>query len=120
MGSAYRQAQEVAKAIPAMEIAADKSEDGELYARLGNVYLDGDKFEEAIAALEKGLKRGGVRREDNAQLSLGMAYFNTKQYDKARKAFRAAGKDKRSETYAKQWIKYLNSELERQAKLAED
>ena len=120
MGSAYRQAQEVAKAIPAMEIAADKSEDGELYARLGNVYLDGDKFEEAIAALEKGLKRGGVRREDNAQLSLGMAYFNTKQYDKARKAFKAAGKDKRSETYAKQWIKYLNSELERQAKLAED
>jgi tetratricopeptide (TPR) repeat protein len=120
MGSAYRQAQEVAKAIPAMEIAAEKSEDGELYARLGNVYLDGDKFEQAITALEKALKRGGVRREDNAQLTLGMAYFNTKQYDKARAAFKAAGKDKRSETYAKQWIKYLNSELERQAKLAED
>lgn len=120
MGSAYRQAQEITKAIPAMEVAAEKSEDGELFARLGNVYLDGDKFDEAIIALEKALKRGGVRRPDNAQLSLGMAYFNAKEYDKARKAFRAAGKDERSETYAKQWIKYLNSELDRQAKLAED
>ena len=49
-----------------------------------------------------------------------MAYFNAKKYDKARVAFREAGKDKRSETYARQWIKYLNSELDRQAKLAED
>ncbi len=120
MGNAYRQAQEVAKAIPALEKAAEKAEDGELYARLGNVYLDGDKYDEAIVALEKALKRGGVRRPDNTQLALGMAYFNAKKYDKARRAFREAGKDKRSETYAKQWIKYLNSELDRQAKLAED
>ena len=120
MGNAYRQAQEVAKAIPALEKAAEKAEDGELYARLGNVYLDGDKYDEAIVALEKALKRGGVRRPDNARLALGMAYFNAKKYDKARIAFREAGKDKRSETYAKQWIRYLNSELDRQAKLAED
>ena len=120
MGNAYRQAQEVAKAIPALEKAAEKAEDGELFARLGNVYLDGDKYDEAIVALEKALKRGGVRRPDNARLALGMAYFNAKQYDKARVAFREAGKDKRSETYAKQWIKYLNSELDRQATLAED
>lgn len=120
MGNAYRQAQEVAKAIPALEQAAEKAEDGELFARLGNVYLDGDQYDEAIVALEKALKRGGVRRPDNARLALGMAYFNAKQYDKARVAFREAGKDKRSETYARQWIKYLNSELDRQAKLAED
>ena len=91
-----------------------------MFARLGNVYLDGDKYDEAIVALEKALKRGGVRRPDNARLALGMAYLNAKQYDKARVAFREAGKDKRSETYAKQWIKYLNSELDRQATLAED
>jgi hypothetical protein len=46
-----------------------------------------------------------------------MAYFNTKQYDKAREAFQAAGRDERSAKYADQWIKYLDSELDRQAKL---
>ena len=43
-GSAWAQAREVAKSIPMMEKAAAKSEEGELYVRLGNVYLDGDQF----------------------------------------------------------------------------
>ena len=120
LGNAWRQAQEVDKAIPAMEEAAERSDSGELYARLGNVYLDGDQNNKAIAAITKGLGRGGVKRPDTARLVLGMAYFNTKQYDKAREAFNAAGRDKRSSEYATQWIKYMDSELERQRKLAEE
>jgi tetratricopeptide (TPR) repeat protein len=118
-GSAWRQAREVDKAIPAMEQAAAKSGDGELYARLGNIYLDGDDYKKAITAINKGLARGGVRRPDTARLVLGMAYFNTQQYDKAREAFKAAGRDERSAKYAEQWLQYLDSELERQEKLKE-
>ncbi|MFU8765497.1 MAG: tetratricopeptide repeat protein, partial [Haliea sp.] len=92
-------------------------EDGELYARLGNIYLDGDRNEEAITAINRGLQRGGVRRPDSARLVLGMAYFNTKQYDKAREAFQAAGRDERSAQYARQWIQYMDSEIERQRQL---
>jgi len=117
LGNALRQAQEVERAIPAMEQAAAKSEDGELYARLGNIYLDGDRNEEAITAINRGLQRGGVRRPDSARLVLGMAYFNTKQYDKAREAFQAAGRDERSAQYAKQWIQYMDSEIARQKQL---
>ena len=118
-GSAWRQAQEVDKSIPAMETAASKSDTGELYARLGSIYLDGDQFKKAITAINKGLSRGGVKRPDNARLVLGMAYFNTKQYEKAREAFKAAGRDERSAKYADQWIKYMDSELQRQRSLAE-
>lgn len=118
-GSAWRQAQEVDKAIIAMEEAAAKSDDGELYARLGNIYLDGDQYNKAITAINKGLSRGGVKRPDTARLVLGMAYFNSKQYEKARQAFQAAGRDERSAKYAQQWLKYLDSELDRQAKLSE-
>lgn len=117
LGNALRQAQEVDKAIPAMEQAAAKSEDGELYARLGNIYLDGDRNDEAITAINRGLQRGGVRRPDSARLVLGMAYFNTKQYDKAREAFQAAGRDERSAQYARQWIQYMDSEIARQKQL---
>ncbi|MEE4108247.1 MAG: hypothetical protein V2I24_02800, partial [Halieaceae bacterium] len=117
---ALRQAQEVKKAIPAMEKAAQLSDDGDLYARLGNIYLDAEEHEKAIEAINKGLQRGGVKRPDNARLVLGMAYFNLDQYEKAREAFRAAGRDERSKKYATQWIAYMNSEIERQQKLAED
>jgi tetratricopeptide (TPR) repeat protein len=120
MAGALRQAQEVKDAIPAMEKAASLSDDGDLYARLGNIYLDADQNEKAIEAINKGLQRGGVKRPDNANLVLGMAYFNTKQYEKARDAFRVAGRDERSKKYATQWIAYMNSELERQKKLEDD
>ena len=116
-GSAWRQAQEIKKAIPAMEAAAAKSDQGELYTRLGNVYLDGDQFKKAITALNKGLSRGGVKRPDTARLVLGMAYFNDKQYNKARDAFKAAGRDELSAKYANQWIAYMDSEMERQKSL---
>ncbi|MFV0276675.1 MAG: tetratricopeptide repeat protein [Parahaliea sp.] len=119
LGNSYRQAQEITKAIPAMESAADKSDGGELYARLGNVYLDGEQYDKAIDAITKGLQRGGIKRPDNAQLVLGMAYFEKKQYTNARRAFQAAGRDKRSVKFAEQWIKYLDSELDRQKKLAD-
>lgn len=118
-GNAWRQAQEVDKSIPAMEKAAAKAETGELYARLGSIYLDGDQNKKAITAINKGLSRGGVKRPDTARLVLGMAYFNTSQYEKAREAFRAAARDERSSKYASQWIKYMESELERQRSLAE-
>jgi len=116
-GAAWRQAQELEKAIPAMEEAASKSDSGELYARLGNIYLDSDQYKQAISAINKGLSKGGVKRPDTARLALGMAYFNNKQYDKAREAFKAAGRDERSAKYAQQWLKYLDTELERQEKL---
>jgi uncharacterized protein HemY len=120
LGNSWRQAQEIEKAIPAMELASAKSDAGELYARLGNVYLDGDQFKKAISSINKGLKRGGVKRPDTARLVLGMAYFNDKQYSNARKAFVAAAKDDRSEKYATQWLKYLENELSRQKKLRDD
>ena len=119
-GSAWAQAREVAKSIPMMEKAAAKSDEGELYVRLGNVYLDGDQFAKAADSVNKGLKKGGVKRPDQARLVLGMAYFNLGEYNKARKAFRDAGKDDRSEKYAKQWIAYVSSEEERQRELEKD
>ena len=126
-GSAWAQAQEVAKSIPMMEKAAAKSEEGELYVRLGNVYLDGDEFQKSADSIIKGLNKGGVKRPDQARLALGMAYFNLGNYDEARKAFRAASKEgarrkewERSQEMAQQWIAYVTSEEDRQRELEKD
>lgn len=119
-GVAWRQAQEVTKSLPMLEKAAAKSEKGELYARLGSVYLDVDKNREAVTAINKGLKRGGVKRADQARLALGMAYFNLGEFNSARKAFREAAKDKRAKAFAQQWLKYINSEEKRLAEIAKE
>ncbi len=119
-GVAWRQAQEVTKSLPMLEAAASKSEKGELYARLGNVYLDVDKNKEAIEALKRGLDRGGVKRPDQARLALGMAYFNLGDFNAARRAFREARKDKRARSYADQWLRYITSEENRLEELAKD
>ena len=119
-GVAWRQAQEVTKSLPMLEAAASKSEKGELYARLGNVYLDVDKNKEAVEALKRGLDKGGVKRPDQARLALGMAYFNLGDFNAARRAFREARKDKRARSYADQWLKYITSEENRLEELAKD
>jgi tetratricopeptide (TPR) repeat protein len=119
-GVAWRQAQEVEKSLPMLEAAAAKSEKGELFARLGNVYLDVDKNKQAVEALRKGLDKGGVKRPDQARLALGMAYFNLGDFNAARRAFREARKDKRARSYADQWLKYITSEENRLEELAKD
>jgi len=119
-GVAWRQAQEVEKSLPMLEAAAAKSEKGELFARLGNVYLDVDKNKQAVEALRKGLDRGGVKRPDQARLALGMAYFNLGDFNAARRAFREARKDQRARSYADQWLKYITSEENRLEELAKD
>ena len=119
LGNAWRAAQEVKKAIPEMAKAASKSDSGDLWARLCNIYLDNDEFKNAVEACDKGLAKGGVKRPDTAYLVKGMAYFNLKQYEAARKAFLQAAKDERSKSYADQWLKFMEKELERQRSLEE-
>ena len=43
-----------------------------------------------------------------------MAHFNLGDYKSAKKAFRDAAKDERSEKYARQLIRYIASEEDRQ------
>lgn len=120
LGNSFRHAQEVKRAIPVMAAAAKKSDKGELYARLGNIYLDNDEFQKAANAVRAGLKKGGIKRPDTAWLVLGMAAFNLEEYDEARRAFNEAKKSERSEKYAVQWIEFMDREIARQKSLAAD
>lgn len=117
--TALRMAQEVKKSIPVMEEAASKSNKGDLYARLAGIYLDSDNSKKAIETGDKAIKRGGVKRIDQLNITLGMASANLKRYSAAIKYFKSAAKDKRSKKFATGWIKYCQNELERERKLAD-
>lgn len=120
LGNSWQSARETKKAIPAMRQAAAKSDEGELWTRLANIYLDNEEFDKAADAVRNGLKKGGLKRPGNAWLVLGMAEFNLEDYDAARKAFKEAQKSKDAKKYAKSWLEYLERELQRQQALREE
>lgn len=117
LGNSLRASQEIERAIPALAKAAELSDEGELWARLANVYLDNDDFSSAAKAAQTALKKGKLRRPDSTRIVLGMALFNLDKLTAARKQFVQAAKDDRSKKMAKDWIKYLDNELARRKSL---
>lgn len=115
LSQAWYQAREDAKSIPPLRKAAEMSNSGELYIRMAQSYQNIDKWAEAVDALRTGIKKGGLKRVDTAELMLGMALFNLQQLEQAQKHFALAQKDKRSQKVAGQWIAFTKNELHRKS-----
>lgn len=117
LGIAWSLARENDKSIPVMEQAAQKSDDGELFARLARIYLAGDDYKNSVAAAKEALNRS-LKKPADVHLTLGMAYFNMEQYDPALDSFREARKNKEVQKQANTWITVTESEKTRVEKLA--
>ncbi len=113
LSQAWYSAREDKKAIPPLVKAAAAGDEGELYIRLAQSYLNLEQWNNAAKAAKKGLDMGDLKRKDTANIMYGMALFNQKKLEQARRAFQAAGKDTRSKRAAGQWIKYVDSEIRR-------
>jgi len=112
LADAWRMAQEIDKAIPVLEKAAKLAKDGETYILLGNLYLFEDRLDEAIAAIQNGIKKGKLKKTSQAHLVLGQAYFELENFSDAKKYFRMAARDddKVIKKTANSWIKYAENE----------
>jgi len=121
LSQAWTLAAEDEKSIPALQAAARLSEEGELNLRLGNAHLNLGQYGECVSAIRDGIRKGGIKSPDNAQISLGMCLYNQKEYNDSIKAFREAGKTQRSARISRQWINVIESDLQRneQIRLAE-
>ncbi len=113
LSQSWMLAQEDARAIPALKEAARLSDDGELNVRLGNAYLNISKYDECIKAVRAGLKKGGLKSPDHAQISLGMCLYNKREYQASVRAFRAAAKTPRSRKVANQWVRVIDADVAR-------
>jgi len=121
LSQAWTLAQEDEAAIPALQEAARLSDEGELNLRLGNAYLNLGKYGDCVKSVRDGLRKGGIKSPDNAQISLGMCLYNLQKYKEATTAFTEAAKTKRSRRITSQWIAVIKSDIERdrQIRLAE-
>jgi tetratricopeptide (TPR) repeat protein len=82
---------------------AEKATQGQADVALGQAYLSYGMHDEAIGALQRGIKKGGVTDIDEAQISLGIAYLKKGQKDAALQSFRAVKGESKWHDLAEMW-----------------
>ncbi|MEQ9022562.1 MAG: hypothetical protein RLN82_07350, partial [Pseudomonadales bacterium] len=112
IGSALYQSAELHKALPWMERAAEKSTDGESFARLSGIYVDLERYEDALRTATEAAERG-AERMDLVYLTKGNAEFNLQRYDDAIRTFRQVDRDSQGYDSAVEWIRYVEAEKRR-------
>ncbi|MFX4227476.1 MAG: tetratricopeptide repeat protein [Porticoccaceae bacterium] len=116
IGSALYQSAELHKALPWMERAAEKSTDGESFARLSGIYVDLERYEDALRTATEAAERG-AERMDLVYLTKGNAEFNLQRYDDAIRTFRQVDRDSQGYDSAVEWIRYVEAEKRRAQQL---
>lgn len=119
LADSHRMAQNHKDSLVEYEKAAQKSTDGELVIGLAGAYLVNDKFKEASKWGRDALKKGGIKRVDQANFIVAQAEFEMKNFDEAIKFFKEAGKDARSSKGAAQWVTFAEKEKQK-AELAKN
>lgn len=124
LGQAWQLSQEVDKAIPVYMQAAAKSDEGELYFRLAQLYLDKDQCADSVEAASNALDKGGLKNEAQVLLVKGMCQFELKEYAAALETFSRGQRIARSEGFdtdlraLNNWKRYVENESARARELA--
>ncbi len=119
LGRSLYIAQEVDDAIPVMEAAASRSENGDLYGQLVAMYVDRDQNKKAVEAGKNAIDKGKLDRPGDVHLNMGRAYLELKQYDNAIASFSKSAKIKETERLALSWKTHAEREKYRAEQLAE-
>ena len=118
LAQSWQLAQEDLKAVPALTHAAGLAEDGTIDINLAQSYQNLYEWGSCVDSAREGIRKGDLRREDQAYMILGACLFELKEYTAARNAFEEAAEDDRSRSNARSWVQYVNSEETRDRELA--
>jgi tetratricopeptide (TPR) repeat protein len=92
------------QSLPAFERDAQKAPTGQGSVALGLAYASFGQYDKAVAALNAGIQKGGVRDLQQAQLTLGLANLKLGKKADAIKAFESVKGDAPMEDVARLWV----------------
>jgi tetratricopeptide (TPR) repeat protein len=101
---ASRQSVEDIKGLAGLPKEAEGAATGLPWVRLGEAYAGYGRYDEAIAALQKGIAKGGLDYPDDARLHLGIAYINAKRAEKAKATLAAVRAADGAQDLAQLWL----------------
>ena len=90
LAQGWHMSQELKKAEPLYKEAAEKSEEGELFVFLGQLYLATDRYDLAMDSLKLGLKKGKLKDPVTVNILLGQVSYEQQNFDDATIFFRRA------------------------------
>jgi tetratricopeptide (TPR) repeat protein len=94
--------------LPKLEAEAKTAKTGDLDVALGNAYLSYGQNDKAVAALNAGITKGGLKNLADAHLTLGIAQARMGDKAGALKSFKAVKTDDPASTrIAKLWSLYV-------------
>lgn len=111
LADSWIRAQEVDRALAALEKAAPLADDGSVYVRQGQLYLEKEEWESSVKSLEAGIKKGGLERPGLAYVAMGIAQYRLGRPKASLEAFRQAQKYPQQKKQATEWINHLSSSL---------
>jgi len=123
LGQAWQLSQETEKAIGVFEQAGKIAEDGKIYERLSQLYLDNDEFPKCVTASSNALRKGGLRKKQTVYVVQGMCEYNRDRLTPARKSFVMCRDESRrvrdtgNQRICQQWITFIDRELNRREEL---
>jgi len=93
LGDSWMRAEEKTRALQAYKVAADKSDKGRIWLKLGIIYFNDGKWKLSIDSMKKALsKEPDIEDADSIYLRIGYAYYNMDQYQQAYDAYKSAEK----------------------------
>jgi tetratricopeptide (TPR) repeat protein len=110
LANSWIAAREYERSLPPLVQAAELSENGDLYVRLGQVYLQREEWNAAATPLQKAIEKGSLKNPGNAQLLLGIAYYNDERVGRARSSFARARRHDSTRVAADRWIAHIENE----------
>jgi tetratricopeptide (TPR) repeat protein len=90
---------------------AQRASSGQPDAAIGRIYLSQRMYDQAIAALRRGIRKGALEHSDQARIDLGIAYLKSGETKQAREAFAAVKADSEWRGLAELWSLRPNEAL---------
>lgn len=100
--------------VPVLERAAELSGEAKQYLYLGQAQMALYRWADAAKSLQQAVQIGGLDRVGNIHMQIGTAYYNVKQFARAKRAFLAAANYPDTEQQASQWVRFVDKEVERE------
>ncbi|WP_197054393.1 tetratricopeptide repeat protein [Nitrosococcus oceani] len=112
LGNSWLLAREPKKALNSLAKAAVLKRDGTLFFRCGHIAVTTEQWREAAQWFKQALSHSNFKNRGQAQLLLGIAYYQTGQHNQALKTLGKAGQYAKIRAQAQSWMQRIKSKLQ--------
>jgi tetratricopeptide (TPR) repeat protein len=102
---------ELDRSVAPLQRAAALAPSGDTFVRLGELQAQRADWPAAIAAIQSGLAKGGLKDPGNAELWLGIAHYSQKAYETALPFFQRATQAEKHRPLADSYLRAIRAQI---------